>query len=50
MSKGKTLLRTLGQIVSALWKLCMLAVYLFSRVVEGIAKVLAKISEKFIGP
>jgi len=48
MSKSKTLLKTMGQIVSALWKLCMLALYLFSRIAEGLAKVLAKISEKFI--
>jgi len=48
MSKAKTFFRILQQIFSAVFKLLMLGVYLLSRITEGISKILAKISEKFI--
>lgn len=48
MSKIKTLFKTIRQIVSALWKLLMLAIYMLSKIAESVSKLLAKISEKFI--
>jgi len=48
MSKTRTFFKTIQQIVSAVWKLCMLGVYVLSRIAEGISRILAKISEKFI--
>lgn len=48
MSKAKTFFKTMRQIMSALWKLFMISVYVLSRITEGLSKILAKISERFI--
>lgn len=48
MSKAKTLFKTFLQIFSAIWKLCMLGIYALAKLTEGIAKIVVKISEKFI--
>jgi hypothetical protein len=48
MSKAKTLFNIFKQLISAFWKLFMLGVYTSSKIIEGFAKLLAKISEKFI--
>ena len=48
MRNIKILFKIIAQICAALWKLFMLALYMLSKIAEGISKLLATISEKFI--
>jgi len=46
--KGRVLFKYMRQILSALWKLLLLAIYSIAKVVQMLAETLAKITEKFI--
>lgn len=46
--KGRTFFKYLKQIVSALWKLMLLAIYTTAKLLQMLAETLAKITEKFL--
>lgn len=48
MSKFKTGFKIVGSILLAFWKLFLLGVYSASKIAEGLAKVISKITEKYI--
>ncbi|WP_452225598.1 hypothetical protein [Lacinutrix chionoecetis] len=48
MSKVKTAFSMFGNILLAFWKLFLLGVYCTSKIIEGLAKLVGKITEKYI--
>lgn len=46
--KGRILFKYLKQIIAAIWKLFLLAIYTTAKVLQMLAETLAKITEKFI--
>jgi len=47
-SKGQILIKSIGSILRSLWKLFLLACYATAKLVQALAEMFAKITEKFI--
>lgn len=45
---GHNFLKMMKQLLGALWKLFLMAIYAFAKLIQLLAEMLAKITEKFI--